>query len=1320
MTNRPGKENTSTDAPATGCPASAVSVSNDHLQFSDVLAEEYKALYRPLSPVTAARLKEAKASQNGRPDDSALCKVIYDELHQYPGDRSALCFSGGGIRSATFNLGVIQALAKLNLLDKFDYLSTVSGGGYIGSWLTACAYRYRESGKEGIKDVQEFLKTLDGTSPHTQTGVEPTPIVWLRDFSNYLTPKLGFFSADSWTMYGTYLRNLLLNWLVLIPLIIASLMIPRLQVAALRHPFGFAPGDLLWVGLLLIVPSLTYLHFYRPSLSRLRENKNDPAPGSNKSKEWLEGLGCQGWFVSLCLVPLVLAAYCLTTAWAWYQNLQGSLSDVAVDGRSSGTSFTITGAAVHVLSWSAAMLLTTMLAAMRDRVGTCVSALLWKGAKEIIPIALSGVIGGLAIWAVLDQMPDYLSVYHYAEWYAVFAVPGFLGLFLLVATLFIGLTGRFTSDQEHEFWGRTGSWVLNAGMTIGAIGATIIFGPGLLAKAGIWTSASIGGVAGIISLAGGFSAKTLLAPSEMKGRGSWWTEYGVRVATPLFVILLIVGFALGTSALVKAWSGFLDIKTDRWEMAGEFMPEPDPYRPWIHSLALYNVQFNHLLWLWSLLLSIGLTMGLFINVNKFSLHGFYRNRLIRAYLGASRELLGQDTRKPNLLTGFDPGDNVYMAELAKEYGSNKQESKTAIQRPFHVVNIALNLVRSERLAWQQRKAQSFTVSPLHCGSWQDLGYRRSHEYGYNGSINRAISLGTAMATSGAAASPNMGYHSSPAVTFLLALFNIRLGWWLGNPGKAGGKTFLGGLGRWLNLWPSYHRSHPAFSMGPLVAELFGFTDASRRYVYLSDGGHFENLALYEMVLRRCHYIVVIDAGCDPALSFQDLGNAIRKVRIDQGIDIEINTDMIKPQGGSQYSRWHHAVGSIRYDKVDPGAPVGTLLYLKASLAGEEPSDVQDYAVHHKAFPHEPTSDQFFDESQFESYRRLGEHIADKVFSFGLQNGATQSDQLPLSEVIRQLQKHWVSVPPGVQDSFLRETQALMDLEKQLRVDPGLARYDQETYPEILSVFGVDPEKVAHTDARSSLHLCCSQMQLMENVFLGVRLGEHYAHPMNRGWMNLFRRWANAGTFRQWWPILCGSFNPAFVEFSRRHLYLECDSSPVLERQPLSDDEIRRISRQINHEWPKDKSVPQDFEEALYKPIQLILSPMESEPAVWIARIQGNRREVVGVVCLSGVSQGSWQIHGWIRPGYRGLGIGHSLFRKALEDVQKSLIHHGLGSLELIAHLGLDEAALTGLNHPRAELIRFYERLKFRRIPEKKSPEKKETSRLRLSLHLQGK
>ncbi len=147
-------------------------------------------------------------------------------------------------------------------------------------------------------------------------------------------------------------------------------------------------------------------------------------------------------------------------------------------------------------------------------------------------------------------------------------------------------------------------------------------------------------------------------------------------------------------------------------------------------------------------------------------------------------------------------------------------SYTRLPRPLHVINIALNLVKGDNLAWQQGKAQSFTMSALHSGSW-NLGYRRSEDYAANPYLDQPLSLGTALAISGAAASPNMGYHSSSAVTFLLALFNIRLGWWLGNPGTAGART--------------YTQASPTVSVGPLLAEAFGLTDARHPYVYLSDG-----------------------------------------------------------------------------------------------------------------------------------------------------------------------------------------------------------------------------------------------------------------------------------------------------------------------------------------------------------------------------------------------------------------------------------------------------------------------------------------------------
>ncbi|PYK44740.1 MAG: hypothetical protein DME53_07455, partial [Verrucomicrobia bacterium] len=129
-----------------------------------------------------------------------------------------LAFSGGGIRSATFNLGVLQSLARLNLLSKFDYLSTVSGGGYIGSWLMAWVNR------KGMKDVERNLTPARVNQPGRK---EPPEIHFLRRFSNYLTPKLGWLGADTWTVIAIYLRNLILNLTILSTAFGVVLLLPR-------------------------------------------------------------------------------------------------------------------------------------------------------------------------------------------------------------------------------------------------------------------------------------------------------------------------------------------------------------------------------------------------------------------------------------------------------------------------------------------------------------------------------------------------------------------------------------------------------------------------------------------------------------------------------------------------------------------------------------------------------------------------------------------------------------------------------------------------------------------------------------------------------------------------------------------------------------------------------------------------------------------------------------------------------------------------------------------------------------------------------------
>ena len=226
-----------------------------------------------------------------------------------------------------------------------------------------------------------------------------------------------------------------------------------------------------------------------------------------------------------------------------------------------------------------------------------------------------------------------------------------------------------------------------------------------------------------------------------------------------------------------------------------------------------------------------------------------------------------------------------------------------------------------------------------------------------------MSLGTAITLSGAAASPNMGYYSSPLVGFIMTLFNARLGAWLGNPRSVGA--------------PTWRQEGPRSAVNSLVREALGLTNDTSPYIYLSDGGHFENLALYEMVKRGCRLIIVIDGAADPDFDYKDLGNALRKIRIDMKIPIEFSTGQSPEQNSLMQPLIEHkkrcALATIRYKDVDPQRQNGYLLYIKPMMRGNEPPDVAAYQAVNPAFPHQSTADQWFDESQTESYRMLAYH-----------------------------------------------------------------------------------------------------------------------------------------------------------------------------------------------------------------------------------------------------------------------------------------------------------------------------------------------------------
>jgi hypothetical protein len=448
--------------------------------------------------------------------------------------------------------------------------------------------------------------------------------------------------------------------------------------------------------------------------------------------------------------------------------------------------------------------------------------------------------------------------------------------------------------------------------------------------------------------------------------------------------------------------------------------------------------------------------------------------------------------------------------------------------PYPIINGTLNLDRGSELAKQERKGESFVFTPLYTGfdpprspndeeaigkNLQRYGYRRT--CGYLQPAGPGI--GTCMAISGAAANPNWGYHTSAPVAFLLTIFDVRLGWWVGNPRRNDTSPQPG----------------PGFALRPLLSELFAQTDARAAYLNISDGGHFENLGLYELVRRRCRYIIIGDGEEDHDLTFESLGGAVRKCRTDFGVEIDIDPRQIRRKDG--LSGTHCVVGTIAYpDRSDPSKKEkGWILYLKASLTGDEPEDVTQYQAVHPVFPHEPTPNQFFTESQFESYRRLGLHIVDSAFGNVSFEGDNRKHFLEnekgLDDLFECLYQQWYP-PSEVKDGVsTHHTEAYSALIKQLEdqsmryLIPQLFCQKDEGTPEP-EAKPVDPEK--------EFFFCLDAIQLMENVWADLHMYNQpdRDNPKNRGWINVFRYWARQPAFKTTWERARYTYNPLFQQF----------------------------------------------------------------------------------------------------------------------------------------------------------------------------------------------
>ncbi len=800
-----------------------------------------------------------------------------------------VALSGGGIRSATFCLGLFQALARQRLVRRIDVLSTVSGGGYFGSFLGTAFIRDHMTADAVERELAEN---------HSWS------VRWLRENGRFLSPNG---AGDNWLTAAVALRN--------------------------------------WVALHVVLLSFTF---------------------------FLLGMGV------LIRADLWTGRY---TGEAWFA-LERFLWENSVLG----------------LWWSPWIVL------------------------PALPFALVMVPTGVAYWAT--------------QW-----LPVMGGLRRV-----IGLVSKpARAMTSHEFRGRA-QHVLTRLFMLGFVLAVVSLGFALVD--------TLGQTAYLEWSLTGFEFPSLWA--LLTGAGAALFGFGSKVAVYLERILgfriarLPAKFAALVIALTWALLAVVALSVTALGFA------------WEWELVWNGIEFKPMTSSWTILVAVTVCFVAswffsrsFSFVNLSSMQQLYAARLARAYLGATNP--ERRRHENHSMTDLIPGDDVGLDQytphlqggplhLINATVNETISGKTNIERrdrkgvALAVGPAGLSVGIDSHALWAEEAAASRGrlqllwevprrgILPLACtpdgGRFHALCDDKASA-AEPGTTPRqeieALPLGRWVAISGAAFTTGTGANTSLGLSLLLGLANVRLGYWWDSgirPDRSGARashpTFLEYASRVLS------RVLPVQSC--LMNEFFArFHGAARRHWYLSDGGHFENTACYELIRRRVPFIVCSDAGQDPRYEFADLANLVRKARIDFNAEVQVVRrrgdtatddpgvrfplphleDLVHPAlldvigvpedfaaldeeaagegkpAGRRASRCHALLARIHYLDKDE---FSWLLVVKPSLMGDEAADVVQYHCTHPLFPQEPTSDQYFDEAQWESYRKLGEHIGTELFT----------------------------------------------------------------------------------------------------------------------------------------------------------------------------------------------------------------------------------------------------------------------------------------------------------------------------------------------------
>jgi hypothetical protein len=936
---------------------------------------------------------------------------------------TGISLSGGGVRSATFNLGLLQALAAAGKLKSFDYLSTVSGGGYVGGWWSAWLSRKERDKTPGAvfpppedieseRDDRRAQMESEGSQSHVDRpqikdsaiNASEDPIHHLRLFSNVMTPRLGILSGDTWRAIAMITRNILLTWLILLPILLAAIMVGQAWFTLNGDPQGLTRlGFALAIPGLLFIGSLVCILFWMLFSRRWR----------TIGDMWVATVSTLA-FLSLTVFVLIIlgvhhfsdiptAVYVALGFWFVYVSLRLIFWKVVHHARWRDGDFwrnRITVLQTKTLSYSAFALVIFLFAGY----GYPIFDFLLDAGKSAVARAGGWSAFGMAIVTAIytamtaspkgggdnakaNKKPPLLQR-------LAFAVGPLL--LLLVLGIVLSWVGRHlyllvlpAPNMPAVLW-ETASlveFVIRGALVSGFL--FLVFALYELRPSQPWWKSA---VVVVVWFAVVWAASTI-APGELKDRLVPWGSIALGLLT-----LALVFRAILRRRIWIIWYALLLAGTAIWikvaVVPGNYNFS-DPYLPQfvvaggVATLALLVFELAlgrgantrsialtvigctifvligaalgagangyaalTMVGLISTILGWVLALGWLSDPNLLTMHAFYKGRLVRAYMGASNVLRAKS--KDSDISDAVPGDDMLLTQLRN----------TERGAPYHLINTMLNLVGGSDLSTQARNSDSFLMSKLFCGSIR-TGYRATSEYACG-----SISLGTAVAVSGAAASPTMGAQSpSAALSALMTLFNVRLGYWAPTPSLS---YWRSGSAR---LWPFY-----------TLQELIAQTTDLLPYCNLTDGGHYENTGAYTLIQRGCNLIVVGECGQDPEAHLADLGNLIRKVRIDFGAEVELDIDVLRtrPPGA------HVVVGKIHYGSDHAtalGLPederTGTIVIVKPNLAGGEPVDVKQYGYLNADFPQQGTFDLWYDEAQFESYRRLGQESGQMAVKLGV-------------------------------------------------------------------------------------------------------------------------------------------------------------------------------------------------------------------------------------------------------------------------------------------------------------------------------------------------